>query len=90
MTTHGAVWQVFDRFRDSCATRVSREGVVFAIEERTSGSVDAGEVSDPIVHLLRNAMDHGIEQPAERIAREAGSRTTTLRRCATAQRWRSR
>lgn len=26
------------------------------------------EISDPLVHILRNAVDHGIETPAERIA----------------------
>ncbi len=26
------------------------------------------EISDPLVHILRNAIDHGIESPAERIA----------------------
>ncbi|HET8725047.1 MAG TPA: chemotaxis protein CheA [Anaeromyxobacteraceae bacterium] len=32
------------------------------------------EVSDPLLHLLRNAVDHGIETPARRIA--AGKRPT--------------
>ena len=27
------------------------------------------EIGDPLLHLLRNAVDHGIEKPAERIAR---------------------
>ena len=27
------------------------------------------EIADSLVHLLRNAIDHGIETPAERIAR---------------------
>ncbi len=38
------------------------------------------EIGDPLVHLIRNALDHGIETPAERIAKgkpETG--TITLR-----------
>ncbi|MDR4472187.1 MAG: hypothetical protein MRJ92_05905 [Nitrospira sp.] len=29
----------------------------------------ADEVGDPLVHLVRNAIDHGIETPAERQAK---------------------
>lgn len=39
-------------------------------------------VRDPMVHIIRNAIDHGIEKPAERIAagkREIGSLTITAR-----------
>jgi two-component system chemotaxis sensor kinase CheA len=38
------------------------------------------EIGDPLVHLIRNALDHGIERPAERLAKgkpEEG--TVTLR-----------
>jgi two-component system chemotaxis sensor kinase CheA len=67
------VWQVFDRFprlvRD--AARSVEKEVVFAIEGKEV-ELDRSmleEVGDPIVHLLRNAVDHGIERPAERIAK---------------------
>ena len=64
------VWQVFDRFprlvRD--AARSVGKPVEFAIEgkevELDRSMLD--EVGDPIVHLLRNAIDHGIETPDER------------------------
>ena len=64
------VWQVFDRFprlvRDA-AHSVQKE-VDFVIEgkevELDRSMLD--EVGDPIVHLLRNAVDHGIEAPAVR------------------------
>ncbi|MEO7711546.1 MAG: chemotaxis protein CheA, partial [Gemmatimonadaceae bacterium] len=64
------VWQVFDRFprlvRDA-AHSVHKE-VDFVIEgkevELDRSMLD--EVGDPIVHLLRNAVDHGIEAPAVR------------------------
>ena len=65
------VWQVFDRFprlvRD--ASRALRKQVEFAIEgkdiELDRSMLD--EIGDPIVHLLRNAVDHGIETPDDRV-----------------------
>jgi two-component system chemotaxis sensor kinase CheA len=67
------VWQVFDRFprlvRD--AAHSVHKQVDFVIEgkevELDRSMLD--EVGDPIVHLLRNAVDHGIELPAVRAAR---------------------
>jgi len=68
------VWQVFDRFprlvRD--AARSVGKPVDFTIDgkevELDRSMLD--EVGDPIVHLLRNAIDHGIESPEVR--REQG------------------
>jgi two-component system chemotaxis sensor kinase CheA len=68
------VWQVFDRFprlvRDS-ARQLGKQ-VAFRVEgkdiELDRAILD--ELTDPLVHLLRNAVDHGIELPAER--RRAG------------------
>ena len=65
------VWQVFDRFprlvRD--ASRALRKQVDFVIEgkeiELDRSMLD--EIGDPIVHLLRNAVDHGLEAPDERL-----------------------
>lgn len=34
------------------------------------------EINDPLIHLLRNSVDHGIEQPAERIAAGKNPRGT--------------
>ena len=77
------VWQVFDRFprlvRD--AARSVGKQVEFTIEgkevELDRSMLD--EVGDPIVHLLRNAIDHGIEAPgrsgARRGSRESGRLT---------------
>ena len=66
------VWQVFDRFprlvRD--AARTLGKEVSLEIEgkdiELDRSMLD--EIGDPIVHLLRNAVDHGIEGPADREA----------------------
>jgi two-component system, chemotaxis family, sensor kinase CheA len=66
------VWQVFDRFprfvRD--AARALGKQVEFAVEgkeiELDRSMLD--EIGDPVVHLLRNAVDHGIESPEARVA----------------------
>jgi two-component system chemotaxis sensor kinase CheA len=66
------VWQVFDRFprlvRD--ASRTLGKRIEFTIEgkdiELDRSMLD--EIGDPIVHLLRNAVDHGIESPERRTA----------------------
>jgi two-component system, chemotaxis family, sensor kinase CheA len=66
------VWQVFDRFprlvRD--AARTLGKQIEFTIEgkeiELDRSLLD--EIGDPVVHLLRNAIDHGIELPADRKA----------------------
>ena len=66
------VWQVFDRFprvvRD--AARALGKQVDFAVEgqeiELDRSLLD--EIGDPIVHLLRNAIDHGLETPDERVS----------------------
>ncbi len=65
------VWQVFDRFprlvRD--AARSLGKQVTFSIDgkdiELDRSMLD--EIGDPIVHLLRNAIDHGIETPDTRL-----------------------
>jgi two-component system chemotaxis sensor kinase CheA len=72
------VWQIFDRFprlvRD--LGRQLGKQIEFRVEgkdiELDRAILD--EIGDPLVHLLRNAVDHGIETPAERKA--AGKPTT--------------
>jgi two-component system chemotaxis sensor kinase CheA len=66
------VAQVFDRFprlvRD--AARDAGKQVEFVAEGQES-ELDRSmldEIGDPVMHLLRNAIDHGIETPADRIA----------------------
>jgi two-component system chemotaxis sensor kinase CheA len=75
------VWQVFERFprlvRDT-AHALSKE-VEFRIEGREI-ELDRSmldEMGEPVLHLLRNSLDHGIEKPDER--EKAGKpRTATL------------
>jgi two-component system chemotaxis sensor kinase CheA len=65
------VWQVFERFprvvRDT-ARSLGKE-VEFRIEgkeiELDRSMLD--EMGEPVLHLLRNSLDHGIESPAERV-----------------------
>jgi len=83
------VSQVFDRFprlvRD--AARMLGKKVDFVIEgkeiELDRSMLD--EIGDPLVHLLRNSLDHGIEAPAERRA-HGKPETGTLRLQATRER----
>jgi two-component system chemotaxis sensor kinase CheA len=68
------VWQVFDRFprlvRD--VARQLGKQVAFRVEgkEIELDRAILDELGDPLVHLLRNAVDHGIEAPAERKRRK--------------------
>ena len=65
------VWQVFERFprvvRDT-ARSLGKE-VEFKIEgkeiELDRSMLD--EMGEPVLHLLRNSLDHGIELPADRV-----------------------
>jgi len=67
------VWQVFDRFprlvRD--LARELGKQVAFRVEgkEIELDRAILDELGDPLLHLLRNAVDHGIETPAERSRR---------------------
>jgi two-component system chemotaxis sensor kinase CheA len=75
------VWQVFDRFprvvRD--AARSLGKELDFVVEGREIELDRAllDQIGDPLVHLLRNAIDHGVEDPAER-ARLGKERTGKL------------
>ncbi|HEY7193910.1 MAG TPA: chemotaxis protein CheA [Gemmatimonadales bacterium] len=68
------VWQVFDRFprlvRD--VARQLGKQVSFRVEgkEIELDREILDELGDPLMHLLRNAVDHGIEPPAERKRRK--------------------
>jgi two-component system chemotaxis sensor kinase CheA len=76
------VGQVFDRFprlvRD--AARSLGKKVEFVMEgegiELDRSMLD--EIGDPLVHLLRNALDHGIESPEERRAAGKPEKGTLL------------
>ena len=81
------VAQVFDRFprlvRD--AARALGKEITFTVEGQES-ELDRSmldEIGDPVMHLLRNAVDHGIEMPSEREAAgkpRAGALTLSISR----------
>ncbi|HET7188905.1 MAG TPA: chemotaxis protein CheA, partial [Gemmatimonadaceae bacterium] len=66
------VWQVFDRFprlvRDAAHSVQKQVNFVIEGKEVELDRSMLDEVGDPIVHLLRNAIDHGIEKPSVREA----------------------
>lgn len=83
------VWQVFERFprlvRDAARTLDKRVELVVEGREIEFDRSVLDEIGDPLVHLLRNAIDHGIETAAER--RAAGKpETGTIRLSASRER----
>ncbi|HXQ27784.1 MAG TPA: chemotaxis protein CheA [Gemmatimonadales bacterium] len=66
------VWQVFDRFprlvRDSARELGKQVALRVEGKEIELDRAILDELGDPLVHLLRNAVDHGIEPPDERRA----------------------
>ena len=66
------VGQVFNRFprmvRDLTHSLGKEVNLIIQGEETELDRTVIDEIGDPLVHLLRNSIDHGIEKPAERIA----------------------
>lgn len=67
------VGQVFNRFprmvRDLSRDLNKEVNLIIQGEETELDRTVIDEIGDPLVHLLRNAIDHGIESPAERQAK---------------------
>ncbi len=67
-----AVGQVFNRFprmvRDLSHGLGKEINLIIQGEETELDRTVIDEIGDPLVHLLRNSIDHGIEKPAERVA----------------------
>jgi two-component system, chemotaxis family, sensor kinase CheA len=85
------VGQVFDRFprlvRDAARQLGKKVDFVMLGQEIELDRSMLDEIGDPLVHLLRNSLDHGIEPPSERrMARKPDAGTLRL----TAARERSR
>jgi len=63
--------QVFDRLprmvRDLSQEKGKKVNLEVRGEETELDRSIVNQIGDPLVHLLRNAVDHGIESPAERI-----------------------
>lgn len=63
------VFARFPRLVRDLATKLRKQvKLEMAGEETEVDKSVADELSDPLVHLVRNALDHGVEAPAERIA----------------------
>lgn len=66
------VGNVFNRFprmvRDLSHSLGKEINLVIQGEETEMDRTVIDEIGDPLVHLLRNSIDHGIEKPEERIA----------------------
>lgn len=64
------VWQVFDRFprvvRDAARTLDKQVELEVSGKDLELDRALLDAISDPLVHLLRNAVDHGIETAAKR------------------------
>ena len=64
------VWQVFDRYprlvRDLARQLGKRVDLLIEGGDIELDRAILDEIGDPLLHLLRNAVDHGIESPAER------------------------
>jgi len=63
------VFKKFPRIVRSLARDLGKEVdlQIFGEETELDRSV-VDEIGDPLIHLIRNAMDHGLETPAERLA----------------------
>ncbi|MBA2564228.1 MAG: Hpt domain-containing protein, partial [Gemmatimonadetes bacterium] len=63
---------VFDRFPRAVRDHARRAGKTLHLDV-TGGEIELDrsildEIAEPLLHLLRNAVDHGLETPAERVA----------------------
>jgi two-component system chemotaxis sensor kinase CheA len=62
------VWSKFPRLVRDVAHKCNKK--VKLIQEGTETELDRGlldAISDPLVHMIRNSIDHGLESPSERL-----------------------
>lgn len=73
----GSVFSRFRRLVRDLSLQLGKE-VDFVVhgEETTFDKSVVDELGEPLLHLVRNALDHGIELPAERLARGKPRRAT--------------
>lgn len=63
------VFQRMNRLVRELAMSLNKEAKIILVGENTEVDTTViEELSDPLVHMIRNAMDHGMETPAERLA----------------------
>ncbi|WP_374486237.1 chemotaxis protein CheA [Zoogloea sp.] len=65
----GRLFQKYPRIARDLARNLGKDvELVLAGEETEIDKTMIEDLSDPIIHLIRNAVDHGIEDPQERLA----------------------
>ncbi|PWB39912.1 MAG: chemotaxis protein CheA [Rhodocyclales bacterium] len=65
----GRLFQKYPRIARDLARNLGKDvELVLAGEETEIDKTMIEDLSDPIIHLIRNAVDHGIESPLERLA----------------------
>ncbi|MDH0342896.1 chemotaxis protein CheA [Chromobacterium haemolyticum] len=73
----GRLFQKYPRLARDLARQLGKEvELVLSGEETELDKTMIEDLNDPLVHLVRNAVDHGIEQPEDRIA--AGKKPQAL------------
>jgi len=65
----GRLFQKYPRIARDLARGLGKDvDLVLAGEETEIDKTMIEDLSDPIIHLIRNAVDHGVETPADRLA----------------------
>ncbi|MDR3353179.1 MAG: chemotaxis protein CheA [Zoogloeaceae bacterium] len=65
----GRLFQKYPRIARDLARQLGKDvELVLAGEETEVDKTMIEDLSDPLIHLIRNAVDHGVEDPAERAA----------------------
>jgi two-component system chemotaxis sensor kinase CheA len=65
----GRLFQKYPRIARDLARSLGKDvELVLAGEDTEIDKTMIEDLSDPIIHLIRNAVDHGVEPPAERLA----------------------
>jgi two-component system, chemotaxis family, sensor kinase CheA len=73
----GRVFQKYSRLARDLSRSLGKDvDLVLVGEDTEVDKTILDELNDPMVHLVRNAIDHGVEPPAERVAAGKPSRAT--------------
>src|SRR5690606_10463328 len=65
----GRLFQTYPRIARDLARNLGEDvELVLAGEETEIDKTMIEDLGDPIIHLIRNAVDHGVEDPLERVA----------------------
>jgi len=63
----GRLFQKYPRIARDLARQLGKDvELVLAGEETEVDKTMIEDLADPLIHLIRNAVDHGVEMPAER------------------------